>query len=109
MYICDKTEIGNNLLKYRKSKGLTQAEVAEMADISDRTYANIERGEGNMRMDTMLNICKVLKITPNDIFIDEKYSAAIVQEEFINNLQNLSFHEKQTVTKLVKTYLDSIR
>ena len=43
-------DIGNNLYKIKKSKGLTKAEVAENADFSDRTYADIERGSTNMRL-----------------------------------------------------------
>lgn len=35
---------GNRLLAQRKALGLTQAEVAERAGLSDRTYADIERG-----------------------------------------------------------------
>lgn len=44
--------IGNNLYKVRKEKGLTQAEAAEKAELSDRTYADIERGNVTMRVDS---------------------------------------------------------
>ena len=51
-------QIGNKLYEVRKKKGLTQAQVAEKAELSDRTYADIERGSANMRVDTMLSICE---------------------------------------------------
>ena len=69
--IFDFNLIGNKLYSYRKKSGMTQCEVAEAAGISDRTYADIERGSVNMRVDTLLKICKVLKITPNDILETE--------------------------------------
>ena len=56
MLIKDLKIIGNKLLEFRKKAGLTQSQVAEMADLSDRTYADIERGNANMRTDTMVRI-----------------------------------------------------
>ena len=53
MLIFDTRKIGNNLLNVRKKAGLTQAEVAEAAGLSDRTYADIERGGVNMKIETV--------------------------------------------------------
>ena len=39
MLIFDLHTIGNKLLTIRKRMGMTQAEVAEAADLSDRAYA----------------------------------------------------------------------
>lgn len=64
MLIFDMRAIGNKLLAIRKKTGLTQAEVAEAAGLSDRTYADIERDSVNMRTETNLKICEALHITP---------------------------------------------
>lgn len=64
MLIFDFNQIGNKLHDIRKRMGMTQAEVAEAAGLSDRTYADIERGSVNMCIETILRICKVLHITP---------------------------------------------
>ena len=71
MLISDLNTIGNNLYKIRKLRGLTQSEVAELSELSDRAYADIERGNVNMRIDTLLKICVTLKITPNDILLTD--------------------------------------
>ena len=63
MLISDLNLIGENLYHFRKKCGLTQSEVAELAELSDRTYADIERGNTNMRIDTLIKICSALKIT----------------------------------------------
>ena len=60
MLIHDFQAIGNKLLTIRKKVGLTQAEVAEAAGLADRTYADIERGFVNMRIETILRICDAL-------------------------------------------------
>ena len=67
MLIFDTREIGNKLLFVRKKAGLTQAEVAEAAGLSDRTYADIERGSVNMKIETVLHICDALHVTPDEI------------------------------------------
>ena len=56
MLVFDFRAIGNKLLATRKRCGLTQAEVAEIAGLSDRAYADIERGTVNMRIETILRI-----------------------------------------------------
>lgn len=70
MIIEDFHTIGNKLLSLRTKAGLTQWEVAELAFVSDRTYADIERGKVNMRIETFLNICKALKTTPNEVLTE---------------------------------------
>ena len=109
MLISDLRTIGNNLLMFRKKAGLTQAEVAELAGLSDRTYADIERGSANMRVDTLLRICKVLKITPDNIFISDESNNNIFLDQLFEKLENCTPTEKNTAGKLLSVYLDSIR
>lgn len=108
MLISDMHIIGNKLLTFRKQKGLTQAEVAELAEISDRTYADIERGSTNMRMETLVSICKALNITPNQILIDDDNSLMIEQEKLFKQLNSCKTKERETALKLLSVYLNSI-
>ena len=108
MLIFNMQRIGNNLLKARKKLGLTQAQVAEKAGLSDRTYADIERGSTNMRTETLLHICKALQITPDSIFTESTSSQLIQQEEIIEKLNLCTQKEKETALKLLSVYLDSI-
>ena len=108
MLISDVHIIGNKLLNFRKQKGLTQAEVAELAEISDRTYADIERGSTNMRMETLVSICKALNITPNQILIDDDNSLMIEQEKLFKQLNSCKTKERETALKLLSVYLNSI-
>lgn len=108
MLISDMHIIGNKLLTFRKQKGLTQAEVAELAEISDRTYADIERGSTNMRMETLVSICKALNITPNQILIDDDNSLQIEQERLFKQLNSCKTKERETALKLLSVYLNSL-
>lgn len=64
LILCVKTAI--SCWQY-ESTGMAQAEVAEAAGLSSRTYADIERRTVNMRVETILHICEALHITPDEI------------------------------------------
>ncbi len=109
MLIFDLRTIGNKLLAARKKAAFTQAEVAEAAGLSDRTYADIERGGVNMRIETFLQICQALNVTPDDILTEEKTVIFEKQENILQQLDNCSLKEKETATKLLSVYLDSLK
>ena len=108
MLITDSHRIGNNLYTIRKAKGLTQAEVAEKADLSDRTYADIERGSVAMRVDSLLKICAALRITPNEILVDATVTP-ITEQDVADAIKDCSDTEKEIALKLLAVYLDSLK
>ena len=87
MLLFDFHMIGNKLFSIRKRQGLTQAEVAEAAGLSDRTYAEIERGTVNMRIETILRICNVLHITPDEVLTAENTRMREQEEELLARLK----------------------
>ena len=58
---------GKRVREVRKSKGISQERLAEMADI-DRSYmGNIERGEKNITLKKAYEISDALKIEISDL------------------------------------------
>ena len=108
MLVMDFRVIGNKLFSFRKRKGMTQAEVAEAAGLSDRTYADIERGTVNMRIETILKICDALHITPNEVLVEENCDSNVSFEEIRQRFDCCSAHERNTALKLLSIYFDSI-
>ena len=108
MLVLDLGTIGNNLYKVRKNKGLTQAEVAEKAELSDRTYADIERGSATMRVDSLLKICGALNITPNEILVVDN-NIEITEQDIAETIKDCSNNEKETALKLLSVYVDSLK
>ena len=108
MLLFDLRKIGNNLLAIRKKTGMTQAEVAEAAGLSDRTYADIERGTVNMRIETVLRICQVLHITPNDILTDNCENDDVTKEQLLLQLSACSPREQETALQLLSVFLRSL-
>ena len=107
MLIFDFKVIGNKLYEIRTKKFMSRAEVAEKANLSDRTYADIERGSVNMRVETILKICDALNITPNDIFLSED-ETAITEENIINLIKDCPSKERETALNLLEVYLKSL-
>lgn len=107
MLIFDLIDIGNKLYIIRKQRGLTQAQVAEASGLSDRTYADIERGSVNMRIESVLKICEALGITPNDIFV-ERSDLIDGDASIIERLDSLSPKHRETALRLFEVYLNSL-
>ncbi len=107
MLVYDFRTIGNKLLAIRKKAGLTQSEVADAANLSDRTYADIERGTVNMRIETILKICGALHITPDAVLTDDNPNLAAKQAELLEQLDHCTVQQKETALELLSVYLRS--
>lgn len=108
MLLFDFRVIGSKLYKIRTKKFMTRAEVAEKANLSDRTYADIERGTVNMRVETILRVCDALSITPNDILVSED-ETIITEESIINVIKECSPKERETALQILEIYLRSLK
>ena len=108
MLITNPIKIGNKLHTLRKRMGMTQAEVAEAAGVADRTYADIERGTVNMRVETALKICETLHITPDEILTEDSPSITSRQNELWQRLNACSPKDKETALSLLAVYLQSL-
>lgn len=108
MLLLDTREIGNKLLAIRKKYGMTQNEVAEASGLSNRTYADIERGSVKMRVDTIIHICNALHITPDEILTVENDTLHSQQEDLFARLNECSPKDKATALNLLSIYLQSL-
>ncbi|MCM1010077.1 MAG: helix-turn-helix domain-containing protein [Fusobacterium sp.] len=63
-----KRELGEKIRRARKSRGLTQEELAEKIDISSRNLSNIEVGANFPKSETLEKILKALNITTQELF-----------------------------------------
>ena len=62
-------KLGNNLRQIRKSKNLSQEELANKADIQRSQVARIERGEINPTITTLVIIAEVLEIEVQSLLL----------------------------------------
>ena len=60
--------LGLNIAYYRKERGFSQMQLAEMADISRTHMSRIETADCAVSLDVVFNICDALKINPSKLF-----------------------------------------
>ena len=63
-------EFGGRVRRFRRGRGLSQHELAEMIDKSIDTVSNIERGNTFVRPATILALAKALDVGISDLFGD---------------------------------------
>lgn len=70
MFALKYKEIGLKIAYYRKKKGYTQAQLAEMVGISSNYLSLIERGNKGQSysMETLFKIAEALEITASELF-----------------------------------------
>ena len=67
----DQLKIGKFIANCRKTKGLTQMQLAEKLNITDRAISKWENGKSLPDSSIMLELCEVLGITVNDLLSGE--------------------------------------
>ena len=73
---------GKQLRICRKLKNLTQEKLAEMVGINLRQLARIESGESFVTAETLHNFCKILEISPKQLFDFD------IEDEFLMTAYN---------------------
>ncbi len=92
-----KEELGKKIKRMRLNRGLTQEQLAEAVDISQRTLSGIEIGENFVTAETLDKIIKALNTTTEELFATTHLKG---QEELIEEIQNSIKYIATDPTKL---------
>lgn len=83
----ERKEFGKKLIEIREVKGLRQADVAEISDISQRTIGRLERGEiFNPSVDSLIELSKIYNIDILTLYKKYIYGSFYILEEIKNLL-----------------------
>ena len=63
-----KQELGQKIKRMRINRGLTQEQLSEMVDVSQRTMSGIEIGENFVTAETLDKIINALDTTSEELF-----------------------------------------
>ena len=97
----NQEKIGKFIANCRKEKKLTQEQLAEKLNISKNAVSKWERGLNLPDVSIMQELCKILGITLNELFIgeniiEEKYKE-VADNNLLNALENSSFTLKEKI------------
>jgi XRE family transcriptional regulator, regulator of sulfur utilization len=59
--------LGENIRTARRQAGLSQEKLAEKADLNSAYLSDVERGEENVSVDTLIRIAKALGTTAHEL------------------------------------------
>ena len=105
----DKMFIGDRIREVRKSKGLTQEQLAEKADMSVNFLGEIERNQKLPGLYIFTNIITALDISADYILRDVLSSGkCYVDDETIKRLEKVSPKHRKIINDLIDAYLKNI-
>lgn len=95
----DQQKIGRLIKELRKEKGLTQAQLAERLNITDRAVSKWETGKSMPDSSIMLELCEILGISVNELLSGEKVNTEGYEKKAEENLIALKRKDENNVTK----------
>ena len=108
----DKKIIGNKFKKYRKSKQLTQFELAEKIGLNEKQISRIEAGINYPTYLTFVKLLDVLDVNILDFIQAAPLTNNLLQDEILHLTKNADTLELKTyidVLKSLKRNLKSLR
>ena len=97
----NQKEIGKFIAKCRKEKNLTQAQLAEKLNITDRAVSKWETGKSMPDSSIMLELCEILGITVNELLSGEKIDMENLEKKADENLIALKRKDENNIRKNV--------
>ncbi|MCR4779932.1 MAG: helix-turn-helix domain-containing protein [Ruminiclostridium sp.] len=95
---------GQRVRSIRKQRGLSQERLSEMCDLHPTYIGQIERGEKNASLETIMRICRGLNVSPSELFKNmsadgEKNTAETIYELILE----MPAREQKAVLDIVKS------
>jgi len=86
-------KFGDNLKKIRKSKKMSQEQLAEKVNVTRQSVSKWENGESYPEMNNILELCKIFNCKLNDLVHNDISDIASLDEEII--MKAVKFNEKK--------------
>lgn len=102
------TVIGERIRNYRKERGLNQEELAFRASLHSTYIGQLERGEKNATIESLLKICTALDITLAELFENNPHRQKVLSfelEKIISLLENRSKKDHCAVLEIIESLL----
>ena len=97
-----KKELGEKIKRVRKTRGITQEQLAEMIDISPRSLSNIEVGGCFVKSETLEKIIDALNITTEELFANEHIKSNVELLKDIDSYINQVKNDNKILSKIYR-------
>ena len=99
----DQIKTGKFIAERRKANNLTQMQLAEKLGITDRAVSKWETGKSMPDVSIMLELCRILKITVNDLLSGEVVTMENYNKELEKNLLEMIKQKEESDRRLLRT------
>ena len=97
----DQIKIGRFIAECRKRRQLTQMQLAEKLNITDRAVSKWERGKAMPDASIMLELCRILHITVNDLLNGEVVTMENYQKQSEKLLLEMAKQKEESDKRLL--------
>ena len=97
----DQIKIGKFIQEKRKEKGITQSELAEKLNITDRAISKWENGICMPDVGIMKELCEILNISINDLFSGEVVDMKDNEKKLEENLLEMAKLKEESDKRLL--------
>ncbi len=98
----DQIKIGKFIAECRKKQALTQMQLAERMNVSDRAVSKWETGKAMPDSSIMLELCDVLAISVNDLLCGEVVTVENYNKEMENKLVEMVKEKEESDRRLLR-------
>ena len=99
-------EVGNNIKTIRKSKGLTQAQLAEKINVDSKYISRLETGSSTASLSTILKLANVLDVETKTLFTFENKKKNIILKRINKELLKINSKELDALYLIIKALAD---
>ncbi len=98
----EQTKVGKFIAECRKNKNMTQAELAEKLNITDRAISKWETGKGMPDSSIMLELCNELDISVNELLSGEVIKMENYNQKAEENLLEMKKQKEETDREMLR-------
>ena len=98
----EQAKVGKFIAECRKNKNMTQAELAEKLNITDRAISKWETGKGMPDSSIMLELCNELDISVNELLSGEVIKMENYNQKAEENLLEMKKQKEDTDKEMLR-------
>ena len=103
----DAQKVGKRIQVARKARGLTQAELGQMLDLSTKYISNIECGFKTPKLNTFISIANALHCDANQLLCDVlDVSTGQESSQISDRLAMLPVEEQRRILRVLDVMMD---
>lgn len=95
----NRTFLGQRLKEARKKKGLTQQQLGELTELSDKYISRIETGKADMSLDCFVALINTLEISADYVLQDSLYmimKLGMTRRKNISHIRDLGLRKQNS-------------